>query len=97
MKPSTINIKGKSGQKYLFHTYSLPAKLSTVGGLYIYLRLQKGGNYKVMKIGHTHNFDEEMKNTALVKKLGATHITALQKNNKSKRELIAQDIQYLLK
>lgn len=97
MKPSTINIKGKSGQKYLFHTYSLPVKLSNVGGVFMYLRQQKGGDFKVLKIGHTHNFDEEMKNTALVKKLGATHITALQKNNKAKREMIAKDIQYLLR
>ncbi|NPD85140.1 hypothetical protein HNS38_10240 [Lentimicrobium sp. L6] len=97
MKPSTINIKGKSGQKYLFHTYSLPAKLTTVGGVYIYLRPLKGGDFKVLKIGHTHNFDEEMKNTTIAKKLGATHITALQKNNKSKRELIVKDIWYLLR
>ncbi|NPD47597.1 hypothetical protein [Lentimicrobium sp. S6] len=97
MKPSTINIKGKSGQKYLFHTYSLPAKLTIVGGVFIYLRQQKEGDFKVLKIGHTHNFDEEMKNIALAKKLGATHITALQKNNKSKRELIVKDIWYLLR
>lgn len=97
MKPSTINIRGKSGQNYLFHTYSLPAKLTTVGGVYIYLRQQKGGDFKVLKIGHTHNFDEEMKNTAIVKKLGATHITALQKNNKAKREFIVKDIWYLLR
>lgn len=97
MKLPTINIRGKSGQKYLFHTYPLPVKLSNVGGVYIYLRQQKGGDYKVLKIGHTHNFDDEMKNTALVKKLGATHITAVQKNNKSKRELITKDIQHLLR
>ena len=97
MKPSTLNIRGKSGQKYLFHTYKLPAKLSTVGGVYIYLRQQKGGDFKVLKIGHTHNFEDEMKNTATIKKLGATHITALQKNNASKRELIVKDIWYLLR
>lgn len=97
MKPSTNNIRGKSGQKYLFHTYLLPVKLTNVGGVYIYLRQQKGGDYKVLNIGHTHNFDDEMKNTAIAKKLGATHITALQKNNKSKREMIAKDIQYLLR
>lgn len=96
MKASTINLRGKSGQKYLFHIYLLPVKLTSVGGVYLYLRKQKAGDFKVLKIGHTHNFDEEIKNTAIARKLGATHITALQKNNKSKREMIAKDIQYLL-
>jgi len=97
MKPSSISIRGKSGNKYLFHTYRLPAKLTKVGGVYIYLREQKPGDYKVLKMGHTHNFDNEIKNTSFIKKSGATHITALQKNNKAKREFIVKDIQYLLK
>lgn len=97
MKASTLNIKGKSGSKYLFHTYALPANITKVGGVYIYLKQMKPSDFKVLKIGHTHNFDEEIKNTNFHKKIGATHITALQKNNKVKREFILRDIQYLLR
>lgn len=96
MKPSTINIRGKSGTQYVFHTYRLPASLTKVGGVYIFLKQQKAGDFKVLKIGHTHNFEQEMKDTSLSKKLGATHITALQKNNISKRENIVKDIKFLL-
>lgn len=96
MKSNTLNIQGRSGCKYVFHTYGLPAKLTRVGGVYMYLR-QREGDYKVLKIGHTPNFEEEMKNLATIKKLGATHITAIQKNNKSKREQIVKDLRYLLR
>lgn len=94
-KESTIQVKGKSGQKYVFHTYSLPARLTAVGGAFMYLKILKGGDYKVLNIGTTHDFLHEMKNTDFQKKIGATHITAIQKNGKPKRDAIARDIQYL--
>jgi hypothetical protein len=92
-----LNIRGKSGKSYIFHTYTLPAKLTAVGGVYMYLKLQKNGDFKIIKIGNTHNFIDVMVNHSQIKKLGATHITAIQKNNKAKREQIANDIRYLLK
>jgi hypothetical protein len=92
-----LNIRGKSGKSYIFHTYTLPAKLTAVGGVYMYLKLQKNGDFKIIKIGNTHNFIDEMANHNQIKKLGATHITAIQKNNKAKREQIVNDIRYLLK
>lgn len=97
MKNSTLNIRGKSGRQYIFHTYRLPVNLTAVGGVYLYLKQQKSGNYKILKIGCTHSFTDEMKKQEQVKKSGATHITALQKNNKAKREQIANDLKFLLR
>jgi hypothetical protein len=96
MKNSTLKIRGKSGRSYVFHTYTLPVKLMTVGGVYIYLKLQKNKDFKVLKIGGTPNFSDEMK-TNTAQKIGATHITAIQKNSKGKRDLIIKDISHLMR
>ena len=96
MKNSTLNIQGRSRSNYVFHTYRLPAKLTSVGGVFFYLKLQKNGDFKILKLGHTHNFEQELQSDT-AKKLGATHITALQKNSNGKREQIIRDLKHLIK
>lgn len=96
MKNSTFNLRGKSGRTYLFHTYKLPAKLTAVGGVFLYLKQQKQGDFRILKIGSTHSFEHEMAQRDKIKKMGATHITAMQKNGKTKRDQIAHDLRHLL-
>lgn len=96
MKNSTLKIRGKSDRNYVFHTYALPANLTSVGGVYLYLKLQRNGDFNILKIGTTHNFTDEMK-SGFGRKLGATHITAIQKNNKSKQLEIVKDINHLMR
>lgn len=96
-KNTTLNIQGKSRKTYVFHTYKLPAKLTAVGGVFLYLKLLKNGDFDIVKIGTTHSFEDEMRDFDSMKKSGATHITALQKNGKAKQDLIYKDLLYLKK
>ena len=67
MKNSTLNLRGKSGQNYVFHTYKLPAKLTSVGGVFMYLKQMKS-DFKILQIRDTHDFKSEMENRDLKKK-----------------------------
>ena len=95
MKSNTINLKGKSGKSYIFHIYKLPAKLTKVGGVYLYLKALKSNDFKVISIGNTHDFSEEMENYEIKSNKNATHIAAYQKNAKAKRELVSKDLKHL--
>lgn len=99
---STVNFKGKSGERYRFQAWSMDTKFKAIGGVYVITRrtyedrtFPTKASHKSLAIGHAPSLDAALVNKAERSKLiaqGANCICVCAVSDEARRVEIEQDL-----
>lgn len=94
MTQATLTLTGKSSKKYVFELYVLNTKFNSVGGLYVFSKVN-GTTHTLIYIGHTQDLSSRFTNHHKEKCIdgqGATHISVCPMSNESDRLIAEKDL-----